>query len=112
MELSTSVVENNIIVIEVKGEVDAHTAKNLNETLKDLLAQGYRRITIDVSQMTYISSVGLRAILFAHQKATQSGGEVRLSGPSAEARRIFEIAGLFELLQISDTLQDTMEGWK
>jgi len=111
VKISTCVTENGVVLLEVEGEVDAHTARKLDKTLKDLLAQGHSRLVLDASQMGYISSAGLRVVLLTHRKARQLGGEVRLSGLNAQVRRIFEIAGFDELLRISDTRQESMEGW-
>ena len=111
MEISTYVHESNIMVLEVKGEVDAYTAQVLDKTLIDLLDQGYHRIVMDVSKIIFISSAGIRAILFAHREAVQLGGDVRLAGPTDQIRRIFEIAGFFELLKITDELQESINNW-
>lgn len=108
MEISTYDHENNIVVLEVKGEVDAFTAQILDTHLLDLLEHGKVRIVIDVSEMKFISSAGIRAILYAHKEAVQLGGEVRLAGPTDQTRRIFEIAGFFELLNVTDDLQESI----
>jgi anti-anti-sigma factor len=111
VKISTSAIENGVVLLEVEGEVDAHTAPKLDKTLDDLLAQGHCRLLIDASQMGYISSPGLRSLLSAQLEARRLGGEVRLFGPSAQLRQTFETAGLGELLHISDTHQAAMEGW-
>lgn len=111
MEISTCAHENNVMVLKVEGEVDAHTARDLSKTLTDLLGQGHHRIVIDVSGMTFISSAGIRAILYTHREAVRLGGKVRLVGPTDQVRRIFEIVGFFELLQITDRLQESINGW-
>jgi len=104
MEISKYTHESNIMVLEIKGEVDAYTAQDLDKTLEDLLSKGNLQIVLDVSKLTYISSAGIRTILHAHQEAVQLGGEVKLLGPTDQVRRIFEIAGVFEIMQIIDTL--------
>ena len=111
MKISKSVTKSGIVLLEVEGEVDAHTARKLDQALKDLLVQGHSRLVLDASQMGYISSAGLRVVLFAHREARQLGGEVRLFGLNAQVRRVFEIAGFDKLLCISDTRQESMEGW-
>jgi anti-anti-sigma factor len=58
--------------------------------------------------MTFISSAGIRALLYAQREAVQLGGEVRLVGPTDQVRRIFEIAGFFELFQITDDLEESV----
>ena len=111
VEISTHVHENDIAVIEVKGEVDAYTAQVLDKTLTDLLGQGQLRIVLDVSEMSLISSAGIRAILYAHKEAVQLGGELRIAGPTGQIRRIFEISGFFELLTITDEIQESINNW-
>jgi serine/threonine-protein kinase RsbW len=108
VEISKSVHEDNIMVLEIKGEVDAYTSQDLNKTLADVLGDGYHQIVVEVSQMTFISSAGIRALLYAQREAVQLGGEVRLVGPTDQVRRIFEIAGFFELFQITDDLEESV----
>jgi anti-anti-sigma factor len=111
MKISTSEIEGGVVLLEVEGEVDAHTAPRLDKSLNDLLAQGHYRLVLDASQMGYISSPGLRSLLSAQREARHLGGEVRLCGLNAQVRRTFEMAGLGEMLHISDTRQEAMEGW-
>ena len=95
MNISTSSAENEVVLIEgVEGELDAYTARELDRTLDDILAQGRSRLVLYASQMSFISSAGLRSVTFAQQKAQQQGGEVRVFGLNAQVRRVFEMAGL------------------
>jgi anti-sigma B factor antagonist len=111
MNISTTLVENEVVLVEVEGEIDAHTARTLDKTLNDLLAQGHNRLLLDGSQMSFISSAGLRAIMFAQREVDQRGGQVRVCELDAPVRRVFEMAGLDEVLCLSDTRQEAMEGW-
>jgi len=111
VKISTSVAENGAVLLEVAGRVDAYTTPRLDMALKDLLAQGHSRLVLDASRMDYISSKGLRVLLFAQQDARQLGGEVRLFGLNAPVRRVFNLAGFDKLLHINDTRQEAMEGW-
>ena len=111
MRISTSVNESGVAILEVEGEVDAHTARKLDKALNDLLARGHSRLVLDASQMGFISSAGLRAIMFAQREAEQLGGEVRVFGLNAQVRRVFEMAGLEDCLHLSESLQEAMAGW-
>jgi anti-sigma B factor antagonist len=111
MKISTSVAESEIVLIELEGEVDAYTARTLDKTLNDLLAQGHSKLVLDASQMDFISSPGLRAILFAHRELCEQGGQVRVCGLTGQVRRLFEMVGLDECLQLSDTRQEAMADW-
>jgi anti-anti-sigma factor len=111
MKIVTSSAENEVVLVEIQGEIDAYTALELDRTLDDLLAQGHSRLVLDASQMRFISSAGLRSITFAQQKALQEGGEVRLFGLDAQVRRVFEMAGLDQYLRLSEERQEAVEGW-
>jgi len=111
VEISKYVHEDNILVLEIRGEVDAYTAQDLNKTLGDLLHDGYHQIVVEVSQMTFISSAGIRTFLYAQREAVQSGGEVKLVAPTDQVRRIFEIAGFYELFQITNDLEESFKNW-
>jgi anti-anti-sigma factor len=111
MKISTSNAENRVVLIEIEGDVDAYTACTLNRTLNDLLSQGHCRLVVDASQMDFISSAGLRALVFAQREAAERGGQVRICGLTAQARRIFGMAGLDEWLHLSERCQQAMAGW-
>jgi anti-anti-sigma factor len=111
MRISTSVAESGIVLLEVVGEVDAHTAPKLEKTLRDTMAQGHRRLVLDASQVGFISSSGLKALLVAQRELGQLGGELRLFGLNAQARRVFRMAGFDNCIPVSDTRQEAMEGW-
>jgi anti-anti-sigma factor len=111
MRISTSDAEHGIVLIEVEGELDAHTARELDRTLNHLLAQGHSRLLLEASKLGFISSAGLRVITFAQREASQRGGQVRVCGLNAQARRTFEMAGLDECLHLSDSRQDALAGW-
>jgi anti-anti-sigma factor len=111
MRISTSVGNDGVALIEVNGRVDAHTSQRLDQALDGALAQGHNRLVLDLSSLSHISSAGLRAILLAQRQAVQHGGEVRVYGLNAQIRRIFDLVGFHDLLRMSDTHQEAMEGW-
>ena len=111
MKITTSVTEDGIVLLEVAGEIDAHTAPRLKEALTELLAQGHSRLVLSVSGVEHMSSAGLRVLLYAHRELSQLGGEVRLFGANTHVRRVIELAGFEKLLSIRDTHQEAMEDW-
>jgi anti-anti-sigma factor len=111
MKVSTSLAENDIVVVAVEGEIDAHTSGELDRTLSELLSQGHKRLAIDLAQVSYTSSAGLRVLLSARQKAGKLGGGVRLFGLNANVRKVFETAGFDQILHIVNTRQEAVDSW-
>ena len=111
MEISTYIAEIEVVLVEIEGGVDAYTAYELHEALEGILAQGHKRLVLDVSKMSFIASAGLRAILVAQREVSQRGGEVRVCGMDAQIRSIFEMIGIDECLKLCDTCQEAMQDW-
>ena len=87
-------------LIEVSGRIDSSNAPELDETLKQLADQDRPQLVLNLSQVDYMSSAGLRAIVTALRAAKKSGGNVHLSQPSDRVREVLELAGLHTLFQI------------
>lgn len=81
------------------GRLDTTTAPQLNEELKELFAQGVSRLVLDMEKLEYISSAGLRELLFA-QKSLADGGEMIIRNVSDEIMEVFDITGFVDILTI------------
>jgi len=89
-------------LVTVQGRVDSETAPQLDEKLKELLANGRYQIVINLSQVSYISSAGLRILVSALRACKNNGGDMRLAAPSARVAEVLDLVGLTELFQIFD----------
>jgi len=92
-----------VTLIEVSGRVDSLSATKLGETLNEQIDAGHIQLVIDLSNVEYISSAGLREIVSAAKKVRASGGDLRIASPSQRVRDVLELAGLLELFQIFPT---------
>ena len=111
MPFLRSSVEGDAVLIEILASIHTLAARELAATLSGLVAQGHSRLVLDASQMGFISTAGLQAILAAQQELCQQGGGVRVCGLNDHSRQIFEMAGLDEYLQLVDTCQEAMTDW-
>ena len=111
MKISTFSAENEVYLLEVTSSVDGYTAPSLDKTLQDLLSRGHSRLLLDASQISFMSSAGLRALTSAQREARQLGGEVRLFGLSAQVRKVFDMSGLDQLFCVAGTCEQAMEEW-
>ncbi len=76
------------------GEVDIHTCGQLEEALTSLVDAGVSRVTLDLSQVAFIDSSGLRALVVGHKALEERGGSLVVANPSAMAARLLEVTGL------------------
>jgi anti-anti-sigma factor len=87
------------VIVHVDGELDPHTAPLLQHEVDALIASGAPTILLDLSQLSFVDSSGLRVLIRAHQDVTRGGGRLALRNPSPTARRLLDITGLTNLLE-------------
>ena len=80
--------------LALSGELDALTVRHLNEALA--VRNGALHVTLDVSELTFIDSTGLHAIV-SYVQSREPDGTVTLQGASPHIVRVFEITCLSDL---------------
>lgn len=92
--------EGEIWVFRPFGSVDTGTAADLGETLTEGISQGMHWIVIDLTDVRYISSAGLRVLIAAAKEQTHRKGEIRLSSPNEAVDQVLRMSGLQGVFRI------------
>jgi len=87
-------------VLPLKGEIDLHISPSVTASLNTMIEKKPRRLVVDLSDVTYIDSAGLAALIEAMQKVEGYGGKFLLAGLQETVRSIFEISRLDQVFQI------------
>ena len=88
----TTVVPNREeIGVIAAGELDLATVPALAREIDDLQASGFRSLVIDLHQVEFIDSAGLRMLLDLHDELDLGGGRLTLVPPLPDACRIFDV---------------------
>jgi anti-anti-sigma factor len=83
-------------IVEVVGELDAHSAPALDDELARLTGASVNDVVLDLSATSFLDSFGLRALLAAQREVADRGGRLSLRNPSKPVQRLLDIAGLTE----------------
>lgn len=86
------------LTVKVSGRLDTTTAPELEDDLKASL-EGIEDLTMDFSELEYISSAGLRVLLSA-QKIMNKQGSMVVTGVNSTIMEIFEVTGFSDILTI------------
>jgi anti-sigma B factor antagonist len=87
-------IEQTRAVVAVRGELDAYSAPRLENEIGKLLSEPVDEVVLDLSETGFLDSSGLRAILSAHRRLTESDRRLALRAPSEAVTRLLEITGL------------------
>jgi anti-sigma B factor antagonist len=107
MNINVSMREE-VTLVEVSGRIDSMNANQLGEALSSEINSGHTHMVLDLANVEYMSSAGLREIVSALKKVRSSTGDVRLAQPSSRVREVLEMAGLDTIFQIFGTLVEAV----
>jgi anti-sigma B factor antagonist len=87
-----------------RGELDLASAPELEEKVLEAVRTGERSVVLDLRELTFMDSTGVRTIVAAHQVAEQTGHELRVVRPARESAvaRVIEISGIDDALGLVD----------
>jgi anti-sigma B factor antagonist len=88
------------VVLELHGELDLLGAPSLQKEIEGVELEATGIVVLDLQDLQFIDSAGLRVILAAHERSRQRGGEFALTPGSEQVQRLFTIAGVNERLRI------------
>ena len=88
-----------VFVLGPVGRLDTDSAADLELALQDLLATNATHFVVDLAQINYVSSAGLRVLLML-AKSVDNKGSLRLSGLNPQVQQVFDIAGFTKLFKI------------
>ena len=97
MEIKKKLTENNL-TIEVIGRLDAATAPQLEKELNAYFGI-IKTLTLDLKELEYIASAGLRVLLVA-QKRMNKQGSMTVKNVSEAVQEVLEMTGFINFLNI------------
>jgi anti-anti-sigma factor len=97
-------VDDGAATLWLVGELDRRAAPRLNELITEAAEKGVGRLVLLMKELTYMSSAGLRCLVFAHQKMPR-GVEIVLVGTRPEVAETIRLTGFDR----SITMQESAE---
>ena len=90
--------ETDSLTMKLGGRLDTTTAPELEKAFEENMDVS-KDLILDMKELEYISSAGLRVLLAAQKKMNQAG-KMKLTGVSDEVMEVFEITGFSDILTI------------
>ena len=101
----------NVNIICLSGRLDAYCSNDVEKKLNSLIDADRVRLVVNLDQLEYISSSGLRVLLAALKKTRKQQGDIRLACLKPYIKEVFDIAGFTQLFTILDTEEATVDSF-
>jgi anti-anti-sigma factor len=98
--------ENGVSIFTLEGRIDTQGAVDMDLALQAAVSAGKYKMVLNMSDVRYISSAGLRSLADVLTKNRDAGGDLKLVALSPKVMRVFEIIGFDNFFSIYDTIQD------
>jgi anti-anti-sigma factor len=102
----------DVQLVGVSGRLDQNLTPDLEAQFDALLAEGYERFIVDMSEVSYINSGGLRCLVTAWRKAKKEGGNVLLFGLQPRVEQVFSMVGFDKVFELYPTQQSAHAVWQ
>ena len=102
MEINVKTVDQ-VTVVEIVGDIDGKTASQVQEEISPLVLPE-SKILLDMSQVGYMSSAGLRLLLSAYRQVTSNKATIALAGVNEDIQDTMSATGFMRFFTIHDTV--------
>jgi anti-sigma B factor antagonist len=110
MEITTTN-KDNATILSLNGRIDTATAPELEQAINKAIDGGSRKILLNFTGVSYISSGGLRVLLATAKKLKNPGDKFGICGLSPEVLKILKLAGFTSIFSIYPSEGEALAGW-
>ena len=101
-----SLLPNGSQRVEVAGRLDTHTYGELDDRLTLVLAAKVQALVLDLAQLEYVSSAGVRSIFRARKLLAARGGTLVIANAQPQVQKVFDIVKAVPLSEIFRSVQE------
>ena len=100
--------QNGVTVFELDGRVDTQGAVDMDLALQAAVSGGKHKMVLDMAQVEYISSSGLRTMADVVTQNREAGGDLKLVAVSPKVLRVLRIIGFDKFFSLYGTVEEAI----
>ena len=109
MEIKEVGREKNTRIISLEGKMDAISAPEFEDKMGEWIEQGETSFVINLGEVNYMSSAGLRSILIVAKRLKEQDGKLIFVNLREEVQKIFRISGFSSMIPTYESLEAALE---
>ncbi len=92
--------DGDALVFRLRGSLDLATSPSVRAALYEAIDEGKYEIIVDLTELQFIDSTGLGALIGGHKRAVEHGGHLRLAAREGAILRLLNITGLIRVFSV------------
>ena len=101
----------DVVVLSLKGQLDALTAGSMKPTVDELMDSKTTNIVFDLQDITLIDSSGVGAIVSVFKRTRSWNGDTKISGLSAQPLEVFKLLKLDKVIHIFHSVDQALSSF-
>jgi anti-anti-sigma factor len=98
----------NVLVVDMSGRLDSHTAGESGDRIVKIAQGNDKRILLNLEQVDYVSSAGLRVIVTCAELLQGKRGELKICNAKGGVKSVLETSGFDSLIKLYDTEKEAI----
>ncbi len=103
---------SDLAIMHLSGRLDFTSAAEVKQAFAEAVANGYRRIVVNLGNVSFIDSSGLSALVSGLRTAREAGGDVRVAAAGQQPSTLFSLTSLDQVFQLYPTVEDGVNGYE
>jgi len=104
--------QDNTLIATSEGRLDGANAREFQDALDAAIDSSERAVVLDLEEVSYISSAGLRVILLTAKSLQKQDAKFAVCSLSESIREIFEISGFDQIIAVHDSRDEAVDALK
>jgi anti-sigma B factor antagonist len=100
--------QNGVTIFTLEGRVDSEGAVDLDLALQTATSEGKSKMVLEMSQVRYMNSSGLRTLADILTQNRKNGGDLKLVNLHPKVQRVFQIIGFDKFFSIYATVEEAL----
>lgn len=101
--------QENILIVILNGELDHNSAEEVRVKIDDRIDRdNIEKVILNFSGVSFMDSSGIGAVLGRYKKLSNKGGILCIAETNKNVNRIFELAGLYKVIENYNTVDEAV----
>ena len=109
MSIYDEPLNEEIWLVGISGRLDQSQTDILQNLLRNLIDDGHIQLIVDLTEVSYVNSGGLRCLVTGWREANKLGGQLILCGLNSRISQVFSTVGFDKVFQIYSTREEAQQ---
>lgn len=106
---TTEPLDGAAVLVRLHVILDASNYMELSGAISECIESGVVKIVFDLTDVSYISSVGVVVLLEARQECLEKGGQIVVFGANLSVREVFKILDLGKVIPLVESREEALK---